>query len=474
MCFDRCTKYIEFFRSKQFISALIGTILSFSSFLYVSWASPTIPLLTSSNSPIGVQLTGEEVSWMVSSLSLGMMLGSIILSFLIDSIGRKKTMLVAAFLLFAPWFLIVFADSIVMLVIARVVGGTGSGISIGVVYLYVGEIAEKKHRGTLCTMPTIGLVLATILMYSIGPFVSYTILAIVCGFVPFTFIVTSYFMAESPYYLIKINQRENAKESLKYLSGTDNVEKWMSEIEITIQNDGTSKFTFTELIFERNHRKSFLIVIGLKTLYLFSGLLVINAYIQTIMEQSQTSLSAETSSLIFAAIQIPCVIISSVLVDKFGRRPLLIISSLGCALSLAGEGVYFYLMQRSDVVLSNAYFVPTLCLTLYFIMISFGIANIAFVALGELFTLKAKKIGGTVFAFYTGFIIFVSYKTFNPIVESWGMHVAFWIYASVCVLGVFFGLFILPETKGKTFDEIQRILHGKEKYNKKAADSVSC
>ncbi|KAF5270584.1 hypothetical protein FQR65_LT05482 [Abscondita terminalis] len=459
---------IQFIRSKQFISALIGTVLAFSSFLSVSWASPTIPLLTSNNSPIGVQLTGEEVSWVVSSLSLGTMLGSIILSFLIDTIGRKKTMLVAAFLLFVPWFLIIFANSLVMLLIARVVSGTGSGISIGVVSLYVGEIAEKKHRGTLCTMPTMGLVLATMFTYSVGPFVSYTTLAIVCGFAPFIFSVTSYFIAESPYYLIKINQRDSTKKTLKYLSGTDNVEEWMNEIEMTIQNDGTSKFKFKDLIFERNHRKSFLIVIALKTLNQFSGLLVINAYIQTIMEQSQTSLSAETSSLIFAAIQIPCVIVSSVLVDKFGRRPLLIISSLGCALSLAGEGVYFYLLQRKDADLSNSYFVPTLCLTLYFIMISFGISNIAFVALGELFTPKAKKIGGTVFAFYTGFLFFVSNKIFNPIVESWGMHVAFWIFAGVCLLGVFFGLFILPETKGKTFDEIQKILHGKEKSNKRS------
>ncbi|KAF5270559.1 hypothetical protein FQR65_LT05457 [Abscondita terminalis] len=485
---------IEFFCSKQFRSASIATVLIMGTFLYIGWSSPAIPLLTSSNSPIGVELTKKESSWVVSVLALGIMPGSVIITFLVDSIGRKKAMLVGAVLVIAPWILIIFAQSFIMLLVARLVGGFGYSLSVGVIPLYIGEISETHNRGTLCSFPPIGTVLGSVLVYTIGPFVSFTTLAIICASVPMIFVVGFYFIPESPYYLVKTNQPEAARNTLRYLTETDNVDEWFNEIETIIHNDGASKFKLSELLYGRNHRKSFMIVIGrcspklytkltihiaaLKTVAIFSGSVVINSYMQTILEESQTSLSVQTSSVIFAAIQIPCganirifytihftifvsVIMSSYLMDKLGRRLLLIISSSGCAVSLAGEGMYFYLLQRKDVDLSNAYFVPTLCLTLNYIMMWFGIANLQFVAAGELFTPKAKKMGGTVFAFYSGFLIFITSKIFTPIIEVWGMHVAFWIFAGVCVLAILFGLFVLPETKGKTFEEIQEMLYGK-------------
>ncbi|KAF5270569.1 hypothetical protein FQR65_LT05467 [Abscondita terminalis] len=430
-------------------------------FLYIGWSSPAIPLLTSSNSPIGVKLTKEESSWVVSVLALGIMSGSVIIGFVVDSIGRKKTMLLGAVLVIAPWILIIFAQSFIMLLVARLVGGFGFSISIGVIPLYIGEISEKHNRGTLCSFPPIGTVLSTVLIYTVGLFVSFTTLAIICASVPMISVLGFYFIPESPHYLIKINQPQAARNTLKYLTGTDNVDEWFKEIETIVHNDGSSNFKLSELLYDRNHRKSFMIIIALKTVGVFSGSVVINSYMQTILEESQTSLSVQTSSMIFAAIQIPCVIMSSYLMDKLGRRLLLIISSSGCAISLAGEGMYFYLLQRNDVDLSNAYFVPTLCLTLNYIMMWFGIANIPFVAAGELFTPKAKKLGGTIFAFYGGFLIFISSKIFTPIIEGWGIHVVFWIFAGVCVLAVLLGLFVLPETKGKTFEEIQEMLYGK-------------
>ncbi|KAF5270585.1 hypothetical protein FQR65_LT05483 [Abscondita terminalis] len=412
-----------------------GTILTVASCALVSWASPTIPLLTSLNSPIGVTLSNEAASWVVSALPLGMMAGGIILSILIDRIGRKKVMLLSGFFMSIPWLLIIFARSLAMLLAGRVLCGFGSGIAIGIVPLYIGEISEKKHRGALCSLTSIGLVLATMLMFAIGPFVSFTALALFCACIPLIFIVSSYFIPDSPYYLIKSNKREATVKALSYLASSDNVEEWLKEIESTVENDEASDLKLNELWNRKNYRKSLMIIIALKTIQELSGLFVISGYIQTIMEESQTSLSPETSSLIFAAIQIPCVVISAFLIDKLGRKPLLIISTFGCTLTLLGEGVYFYLMQMENVDLSKAHFIPTLCLTLYFIMTSFGISTIAYVAAGELFPPNAKKIGGAVFAFYTGVLSFTGNKIFNPIVEKWGLHVVFWIFACVCGLG---------------------------------------
>ncbi|KAF5270582.1 hypothetical protein FQR65_LT05480 [Abscondita terminalis] len=316
-------------------------------YIYVPWSSPTIPLLTSTNSPIGVQLTKEEASWVVSVLAFGLMIGSTTVVLLIDRFGRKKTMVLGALLLLIPWILIIFAKSFITLLIARVVAGLGTGMTLGVMPLYVGEISQKEYRGALCSMPVIGVALGTIIVYAVGPFVSYITLALACASTPLVFLVAAYFIPESPYYLMKNNKFQATQDTLTYLAGHENVDEWLREIQITIQNDGTSNLKLSQLFFERNHRKSLMILLALKTIQQFSGLAIISAYMQTIMKESQTSLSEETSSVIFAAIQIPSVLISSFLVDKFGRRPLLMISTFGCALSLAGEGLYFYLQAMN-------------------------------------------------------------------------------------------------------------------------------
>ncbi|KAF5302533.1 hypothetical protein FQR65_LT00905 [Abscondita terminalis] len=396
-----------------------------------------------------VKFDYEEASWVVSVPSVGIMAGSIAIGFLIDRIGRKKLMMLGSVLLFVPWILTIFAKSFVMLLVARIFLGLGVGIGLGVIPLYIGEIAEKEHRGTLCSLISVGKVAPLVIVYSVGPFVSFVILGVVCAIPSALFLITCYFIPDSPYYLIKVSQRQAAYDALKYLNRSGNITERLEEIEKTVQNDIDANVRISQLLLQKNYRKSFLIVIALKTLQQFSGLIVISAYLQTIMKESETSLSEEMSSVIFAAIQIPCVFVSSFLCDKLGRRPLLIISSSGCALSLAGEGLYFYL-QAIELIYRVHIFLP-------------------YVALGELFTPNMKKVGGTVYAFYAGLLTFTSNKIFNPIVEKWGMYVVFWAFAGVCVLGVLFGLFVFPETKGKTFDEIQEILNG----NKKQVDDSS-
>ncbi|KAK4874656.1 hypothetical protein RN001_014016 [Aquatica leii] len=445
--------------------------LNTAQFMYISWSSPTIPLLTSPNSPIGVQLTKEEASWVVSAMSLGMMPGSIISGLLIDKIGRKKLMLLAGLLILVPWLVVMFATSFAMLLSARIVAGVGNGIVAAVAPLYLGEISEKRSRGILTSAPSFGAVLATIIVLGIGPFVAFTTLAIVCATAPALFCLTIYFLPESPYYLIKTKQYQAAKNVLKTLLNSEDVDNWLKEIETTVKNDELHKLTPKKILFESNYRKSLLLAIAAKTLQQFSGMFAINPYLQTIMESSQTSLSPEISSVIFAAIQIPCVIISALLMDKLGRRPLLIISATGCCVSLVGEGVYFYLLKAQTVDLTGVYFLPTLFLAVYYIMIPIGIGNLAYVATGELFQTNFKKIGSSIFAFYSGFLSLVNLKMFNPITETWGMHAIFWIFAGGTFLGILFGVFVLPETKGKSFEEIQDIL---QKKPGKKPDVINC
>ncbi|KAK4874657.1 hypothetical protein RN001_014017 [Aquatica leii] len=455
--FMRSTRY------KQYFCSLSATLLTTSMYMFVIWPSPSIPLLTSPNSPIGVQLTKEEVSWVVSVKSLGMIPGAFLTGVLMDRFGRRKSLILGGLLLFLPWIIIILFASLPMLILSRALSGVGAALVSGTVSIYIGEISQKDIRGRLAAIPSLGTVIAAIVILAVGPFVSFMTLAFICAVPSTIFCATCYFLPESPYYLVKIKQREAAYEVLRTLSKTTNTGSWLSEIETTVEKDESCQLKIKHLFLERNYRKSLGFVLAVKTLQQFCGLYAINAYLQTIMQESKTSLSPETSSVIFAAIQIPCVFLSIYLVDKVGRRPLLVVSSAGCAVALIGEGIYFYLLDTQKVDLSSVYFLPLLCLILYFIMVSVGIVHLLYVISGELFTTNVKKVGGSLIAFYSGLLSFVSLKIFSPVAAAWGVYTMFWIFAGVCILGVFFGLFILPETKGKSFDEIQTMLLEKRK-----------
>lgn len=214
---------------------------------------------------------------------------------------------------------------------------------------------------------------------------------------------------------------------------------------------------------------------------MLSGLPAIDAYLESIIKLTSSSISSELSSIIFGVVQLPAgmyvciiifnsiniflvtVLIASFLVDKFGRKPLLIISTLGCAIALAGEGMYFYLQDETDTDVSSLAWLPTTALALYLIMAPLGITTVIFVILGEIFPSNIKGIAISAFTVYGGSLSFFVSKFFAPIAKAWGTHSVFWIFGGICLSGAIFTWFCLPETKGRTFAEIQIILRGNEK-----------
>lgn len=146
-----------------------------------------------------------------------------------------------------------------------------------------------------------------------------------------------------------------------------------------------------------------------------------------------------------------------------GRKPLMIISALGCATALIAEGVYFYLYKVTFTDVSMISWLPTAALVFFLVMNPLGVFTLPYVLLGELFATNIKGIAVSTSQFYGSILGFVVVKFFQPISIKWGMHTTFWIFASVCIIGALFCLLIQPETKGKTFAEIQEKLNSKRK-----------
>ncbi|KAG8227207.1 hypothetical protein J437_LFUL003413 [Ladona fulva] len=150
--------------------------------------------------------------------------------------------------------------------------------------------------------------------------------------------------------------------------------------------------------------------------------------------------------------------VETILADRLGRRPLLFFSTIGCGVSLTALGAHDYIASRDASAVSNIEWFPIASLVLYNIAFSVGLGPLTWAIMGELFSNKSKSAAGVLcgcFGWIGGFAIS---RTFQPISSLSGAFVAYWIYAASSFAGFAFMVFFLPETKGKTLQEIQKDL----------------
>ncbi|KAK5640741.1 hypothetical protein RI129_009288 [Pyrocoelia pectoralis] len=437
--------------------------------MHLSWPSPTLPLLMSDDSPIGRRITPEEGSWLASTFLLGSIPGCLFAGSVIEKFGRKPSLLFAGIPLLLPWITVIFSDSLLALCIVRFIGGIGLAFITTAAPMYVGEIAEKDIRGKLGSAFNILRLVGSLYVFSVGPFVSYLALALTCAIFPVLFIIAFAFMPESPYYLIKVNKQEMAKNNLIRLSSNsatmDFIDSRLKEIQATVDYDMRNRANVWELFTNKLYRKSVIVITGIKTVQQLSGVAAIEAYTQSIIQESKSSISPAVSSIIAGLIQFPAALLAGYLADKLGRKPLMIISCLGCGLALTSEGLYFYLQNIAKSDVSGLSWLPTTALLLYLVMNPIGIFTLPWILLGELFATNIKGYAVSIATCYGSLLAFLATKFFQPISDDWGMHVTFWIFSTICFLGAIFCYFVLPETKGKTLAEIQQKLTRKIKTN---------
>lgn len=197
-------------------------------------------------------------------------------------------------------------------------------------------------------------------------------------------------------------------------------------------------------------------------------------YTGTIFQQSGSELDSNTCSIIVAAIQVAGVYTSSMLVDRVGRKALLLISTSGAAIALAMLGTFSYL-HRLGVDVQAFDFVPLVSFSFYVFITCIGIMPLPFVILAEILPPKVsyldtfsfvylierfsfaqiREIGSTICMVSISVFAFISLQTFPMLIDNFGLHVAMGVCCAVCLLGILFVVFILKETKGKNLNTLE-------------------
>ncbi|CAH0724722.1 unnamed protein product, partial [Brenthis ino] len=437
---------------KEYGTALCATLITATAGTCYGWPSPTLSYLQSKESSIPT--SPAEGSWIVSIMILCSALTPIPSAYFADRFGRKTTLLLGAIPFILGWVLVIVAKSVPVLYVARMFSGLGYGIVYTVAPMYTGEIATNEVRGALSTLITLMNKVGILAQFCIGPFVTMRTLAAINLILPISFVITFIFLPESPYYYLKFERSERAERSLRRLRSGD-IRLELKNIEISVQEDMKNRGTWLDLISEATNRKALWISLGIFTIQQLCGSAAVVAYAQVIFEVTESKIEPYQESIILGCVQVLTCCVSVVLVDRLGRKPLLLLSALGVGLMNGIIGTYFYFYATNKPSVANFYWVPITAILIYIVCYAIGLSTVPYVIIGEMFPTNVKLYASCVAHIYTGFSMFAVQKLFQVVKDAWGIYTVFWGFSVFSLLGLMFMLAVLPETKGKSFASIQ-------------------
>lgn len=425
----------------------------------LGWSSPAqIPVVF--NNAYGFPVSEEEWSWVSSSATLGAAVSCIFIGYIINKIGRKMGMLALIIPYTCGWSLLIWPQSVWMLYIGRFISGFAGGAFFVAAPIYIGEIATKDCRGKLGSYFQLMITCGIVYSYIVGYFCSIMIFTILCSILPIIFGIVFILMPESPYYYVMKNKSAFAIKSLKWLRGNNyNFTSDLQEMHNELLNTRTN---IMDALLTRASKKAIFITITLMIFVQLSGINVVIFYTGLIFDAADIKIESEKATIIVGLMQVGATYIASLTVDRLGRRINLLISiSLMCICNIA-LGIYFYLLNNHPDNVDNLGALPVVALCVYIIAFSLGLGPMPWVLIGELFTTETKGVASSASGTVAWLAAFIVTKTF-PNIRNWiGFGETFWMFAIFCVIGMIFIRSSIPETKGRSFSEIQRILGGNQ------------
>jgi SP family facilitated glucose transporter-like MFS transporter 8 len=323
--------------------------------------------------------------------------------------------------------------------------------------MYIGEVAEKSVRGALGYLFFIMLNVGEMFMFVIQNSVNYVWTAAIFAVIPIIYALALLTIPESPTYLMKHDGKDEAKKSLQYFRGPDyDIARELDGLQNEVHESTERNLPIRDLLFSPGQRKAFVITVGLMVLQVLCGLNIVLVSLPSVFAYEHKRINDEhITKLTLMLVEVLASFVSSTIVDRSGRRVLLLISASVMALSLIVIGTYFNIANASD-------WFPGICVFAFISAFSLGVGPIPWVVIGETFSIHVKWLGSSVAVCLYWTFRFVVYYVLWEDLYALGEDVLCWAFACVCIVAILFVYFLVPETKQKSPLEIQGILEGAE------------
>ena len=391
----------------------------------------------------------------VSGVLAGAAVGALAGGRLADLFGRRKLLIATAIIFAAGALLCAAAQSPQILVAGRIIVGLGIGLSSSTVPVYISEVAPADARGWQVSLfqlaITVGILLAYVVDFAFAQIQSWRWMF---GFalVPSAIFGSGmFFLPESPRWLLRSGQRESARATLARVRGTPDVAKELLEIEQSLAH-AEEKGRLSDLL-EPSLRPALVVGIGLAIFQQITGINTVIYYAPVIIQSAGIS-SASGAILATAGIGLVNVlmtIVSMRLIDRAGRRPLLLTGIAGMAVTLGLLGLVFRLANQNGALA----WLAVISMMAYVASFAISLGPIFWLLIAEIYPLKIRNSAEGMAATFNWGSNLVIALTFLTLVERLGPSWTFWLYGLSAIAAGIFSYYFVPETKGRTLEEIE-------------------
>ncbi|XP_048001419.1 solute carrier family 2, facilitated glucose transporter member 6-like [Leguminivora glycinivorella] len=446
---------------KQWTVGFIATTSMLTYGLQSGWVSPAIPTLQSENSPAGYPLSNYEISLIASGISVLATFTAVIYGYISDAIGRRWTLVaivVPQILCFA--LKLISAHPICLMVSQACAGVAGGGI-FTVSPIYIKEIAQDSLRGVMGSSGMFLGILGQLTMYAMGGYMSYYTVLWIVVWLPILNLIALFKIPESPAFLIKKGKVEEATKVMAWLRGVEETDKEV-ERDISIAKNEIATYenlpavSWKTILSNKVSRRALFFSFLALTLLDLGGNYAILVYASVILQDSGVTISPELQALSFPALFALGCLLSIFTVEKFGRKPLMITSAILIGVPLAVLGTLLLIQEKGGSFPSWLTAV-CICACLY---ASGLLYPLPYVVMSEIFSIELRtKVLGVI---VTSGWLFCALQAllFTPISEYFGRYTLFFGFACFNFIGAVLCYITMPETKGKTVEQIEKEFGG--------------
>ncbi|WP_020533916.1 sugar porter family MFS transporter [Flexithrix dorotheae] len=413
-------------------------------------------------------LSPAVFGFVVASALIGCMVGSIASGYTSKTYGRKNSLLIAGILFFISALGSAIAGSATELVIYRLIGGVGVGLASAVAPVYIAELAPATMRGKLVSINQLAIVLGFVVVFFVNYFIQDPVdvswneqtgwrwmFGSEC--LPAAlFFLLALFVPRSPRWLMLKGKEAEARKIVNRIDPL-NVDIELEEIKNSLKN--------VQKGFNLQYPKIGLILtigIGLSVFQQVTGINAILYYGNAIFESMGAGAEAAMiNQIVVGLAMMVFTIVAIFTVEKFGRKPLILIGTagMGIMIFIFGQLMYMEILSVANLTV----------LVLYIAFFSFSQGPIVWVYLSEIFPNKVRGIAMSIAVFAQWLANYAVSQTFPIMADEEGYlfqefngAFPFWMYGGFCILAVIFIWKLLPETKGKSLEQLESIWHDKK------------